>query len=322
MKLFIKHNISFIILFIFVFIGLGFIIESLGGIENNFKYFIFLGFFQLFIFLIIRYFNNYRIYNILSSEPKELEDILLDNPRSVLEEAFSRNQREYFKLFNNKIRELENIQKEYKIFIDQSIHQMKTPLSVISMISQNNRENEDFKKLLTQVNSLDYYLSQTLNFLRLSDIEKDIQIEKINLRVLIVEIINELRDFFILNSIYPSINMDESIFIFTDRKQIKNVIYQIVTNGIKYGKKNSNLDFAVENKTEDTILNITNEGIGITPSDIDRIFDIFYTGENGRIYGESSGVGLYIVKKTLDLLSHNIIVKSIPNGKTTFSIYF
>ncbi|WMM23472.1 sensor histidine kinase [Tissierella sp. MB52-C2] len=322
MKLFIKHHISFIILFIFVFIGLGFIIESLGGIENNFKYFIFLGFFQLLIFLIIRYLNNYRIYNILSSEPKELEDILLDNPRSVLEEEFSRNQRECFKLFNNKIRELENIQKEYKIFIDQNIHQMKTPLSVISMISQNNRENGDFKKLLTQVNSLDYYLSQTLSFLRLSDIAKDIQIEKINLRVLIVEIINELRDFFILNSIYPSINMDESIFIFTDRKQIKNVIYQIVTNGIKYGKKNSKLDFRVENKTEDTVLNITNEGIGITPSDKDRIFDIFYTGDNGRIYGESSGVGLYIVKKTLDLLSHNIMVKSIPNGKTTFSIYF
>ncbi|MBU5426832.1 sensor histidine kinase [Tissierella pigra] len=322
MKLFIKHHISFIILFISVFICLGVIIEVLGGIENNFKYFVFLSFFQLFIFLFIKYFRNYRIYNILCNKPKELEDMLLNNPKSSLEEEFSLNQREYFKIFNNKVLELESIQKEYKTFIDQSIHQMKTPLSVISMISQNNGENEDFKKVLIQVNSLNYYLSQTLNFLRLSDIEKDMQIEKINLRTVVVEVINGLKDFFILNSIYPSVNINENIFVFTDKKQIKNVIYQITTNGIKYSKKNSKLIFDIEINTKYTILNITNEGIGIPSSDIDRIFDIFYTGENGRIYGESSGVGLYITKKILDLLSHNITVKSVLNGKTTFSIYF
>lgn len=322
MKLFIRHHISFIILFILVFICLGFIIEVLGGIENNFKYFIFLSFFQLFIFLFIKYFRNYRIYNVLSNKPKELKDMLLDNPKSNLEEKFSRNQREYFKIFNNKILELENIQKEYKTFIDQSIHQMKTPLSVISMISQNNGEDEDFKKVLAQVNNLDYYLSQTLNFLRLSDIEKDIQIEKINLKSLVVEVINELKDFFILNSIYPSVNIDENIFVFTDKKQIENVVYQITNNGIKYGKKNSKLIFDLESDAGNIALNITNEGIGIISSDIDRVFDIFYTGENGRIYGESSGVGLYIVKKVLDLLSHDIGIKSIPNEKTTFSIYF
>lgn len=322
MKLFIKHHISFIVLFILVFICLGFIIEVLGGIENNFKYFIFLSFSQLFIFLVIKYFRNYRIYNVLSNEPKELKDMLLHNPKSNLEERFSRNQKEYFKIFNNKILELESIQKEYKMFIDQSIHQMKTPLSIISMISQNNRENEDFKKVLVQVNNLDYYLSQTLNFLRLSDIEKDIQIEKINLRALVVEVVNDLKDFFILNSIYPSVNIDESIFVFTDKKQIKNVVYQITNNGIKYGKKSSKLIFDIESDVGNTILNITNEGIGIVSSDIDRVFDIFYTGENGRIYGESSGVGLYIVKKVLDLLSHHIMIKSMPNEKTTFSIYF
>lgn len=322
MKLFIRHHISFIILFILVFICLGFIIEVLGGIENNFKYFIFLSFFQLFIFLFIKYFRNYRIYNVLSNKPKELKDMLLDNPKSNLEEKFSRNQREYFKIFNNKILELENIQKEYKTFIDQSIHQMKTPLFVISMISQNNGEDEDFKKVLAQVNNLDYYLSQTLNFLRLSDIEKDIQIEKINLKSLVVEVINELKDFFILNSIYPSVNIDENIFVFTDKKQIENVVYQITNNGIKYGKKNSKLIFDLESDAGNIALNITNEGIGIISSDIDRVFDIFYTGENGRIYGESSGVGLYIVKKVLDLLSHDIGIKSIPNEKTTFSIYF
>ncbi|ABR49679.1 integral membrane sensor signal transduction histidine kinase [Alkaliphilus metalliredigens QYMF] len=322
MKLFIKHHISFIVLFILVFICLGFTIEVLGGIENNFKYFVFLSFFLLFIFLAIKYFRNYRIYNAFSNKPKELKEILLHNPKSALEEAFSQNQREYFKIFNNKILELESIQKQYKMFIDQSIHQMKTPLSVISMISQKNGEDESFKKVLAQVNNLDYHLSQTLKFLRLSDIEKDIQIEKINLRALVVEVINDLKDFFILNAIYPSVNIDEDIFVFTDKKQIKNVIYQITNNGIKYGRKDSKLIFDIKSDIGNTILNITNDGIGIVSSDIDRVFDIFYTGENGRTYGESSGVGLYIVKKVLDLLSHHISIKSIPNEKTTFSIYF
>lgn len=322
MRLFIRNHISTVAMFILTFIGLGFMIETLGGIENNFKYFVFLSLFLLFIFLLIRYIRNYRFYNALSDEPKNLKEMLLHNPKSSLEEEFSRNQEVYFKMCNKKLLELENKQKEYKMFISQSIHQMKTPLSVISVVSQNNDEDENFKKVLSKVNILDYHLSQTLKFLRLNDIEKDIQIEKTNLKDIVVEVINELKDYFILNSIYPTVNIDKNVFVYTDKKQIKNIIYQITNNGIKYGEGSSKLVFDLGKDKENTILNISNEGIGINPSDIDRVFDIFYTGDNGRIYGESSGVGLYIVKKTSELLSHQIKIKSTPNKTTTFSIYF
>lgn len=322
MKLFIRHHISMIVMFILTFGCLGFMIETLGGIENNFKYFVFLSLFLLFIFLLIRYIRNYRFYNTLSDDPKALKEMLLHNPKSSLEEEFSRNQEVYFKMCNNKLLELEKKQQEYKMFISQSIHQMKTPLSVISMVSQNNDEDEKFKKVLSKVNILDYHLSQTLKFLRLDDIEKDMQIEKTNLKDMVVEVVNDLKDYFILNSIYPTVNIDKNIFVYTDRKQLKNIIYQITNNGIKYGESNSKLVFDLDRDKENTVLNISNKGIGINPSDIDRVFDIFYTGDNGRIYGESTGVGLYIVKKTSELLSHEIKIKSTPNKTTTFSIYF
>lgn len=321
MKLFIKDHLDFILLFIFVFFGLGLVIELLDGIENNYLYFVFLSGIFFIIFLIIKYIKNYRIYNSLSKEPNSLEEMIIANPKSHLEWSYSKNQRMFYKIFNEEILENESIQRQYKTLIEQNIHQLKTPLSTISMISQNNKDNEDFKKVLVQVDNLDYYLSQTLNYIRLRDVKKDLKIEKVYLKKLISEVINELKDYFILNSIFPSIEFSEDIFIYSDKKLLKSVIYQIINNAIKYGKKDSKVIFSIDGDGEIT-LNISNEGIGISSSDLDRIFDIFYTGDTGRIYGESSGIGLYLVKNILNELSHNISVTSVQNEKTTFSIHF
>ncbi|MCB2312417.1 ATP-binding protein [Clostridium tagluense] len=70
------------------------------------------------------------------------------------------------------------------------------------------------------------------------------------------------------------------------------------------------------------ILEIRNEGVGIKKSDINRVFNLFFTGDNGRTFGESTGVGLYIVKKIMDLLGHKIYVKSKPGEQTTFYMHF
>lgn len=322
MKLFLKDSLGIIVLYIISFIVLGIFYSALGGFEDNIGYFIFLNSFSLICFLVYRYISNYQIYKKLSVKPKQFEEIITMEPRSYLEAAFFETMQEYIKLYNNEINLRENSQKEYKVMLNQWIHQMKTPVSVINLISQNNTYNDDFDKIQLQTKKMDYNLSQMLTFLRMDDFKSDMKVEKINMKKIVFEVVNELKEYFIVSSIYPKVDIQEDLMVNTDKKWIKIAIYQILSNAIKYSTKNKTVK--IEGRLEDNkiVLEISNEGIGIKKSDIKRIFNLFFTGENGREYGESTGVGLYIVKKVLDLLDHEIEVESEPRLCTKFYIYF
>ena len=70
------------------------------------------------------------------------------------------------------------------------------------------------------------------------------------------------------------------------------------------------------------VLSVEDEGCGIQPEDIPRIFDLFFTGQNGRLRGESTGLGLYMVKQILDYLGHAIQVDFAVGSGTKFQIFF
>ncbi|MEW9094711.1 MAG: sensor histidine kinase [Clostridiaceae bacterium] len=322
MKLFLKDNLPIIILYIINFIILVFFYNKLGGFEQSMGYFVFLSLFLLICFLIYRYISNSEIYKKLSQKPKNFEDIITIDAHSPLEEAFFETMQEYMRLYNKKINSMENSQKEYKIMLNNWVHQIKTPVSVINLLVQNNYENEVFQKVLLETKRIDYNLLQILTFLRIDDFEKDMKIERVNLKSIVLEVVNDLKEFFIGESVFPKVSISQDLRVNTDKKWIKYAIYQIINNGIKYSTKGKNVYINAFEEKGMIVLEILNEGIGIKKSDINRIFDLFFTGDNGRIFGESTGVGLYIVKKILDILEHKITVKSQPGERTAFYIYF
>lgn len=322
MKLFLKDIMGFVILYIVSFIALVFLYKKLDGFQQNMGYFIFLSSFLLFCFLLYRYISNKQFYRKLSQKPEHIEDMLTQDAHSELEKAFSKNMQEYMKLYNSEINSLKNTQKEYKIMLNQWVHQMKTPISVINLLAENNADNTDFQKVIFQTQKLDYDLLQILTFLRMDDFAKDMKIENVNLKETILEVVNELKEFFIIQSVFPKVSIPTELIINTDKKWIKYAIYQIINNAIKYSKKNKVISINSYVEKDMIILEITNKGVGIKKSDINRVFDLFFTGDNGRTFGESTGVGLYIVKKIMDLLGHDIYVKSQPGEQTTFYINF
>ena len=75
-------------------------------------------------------------------------------------------------------------------------------------------------------------------------------------------------------------------------------------------------------KAERVILSIIDEGIGIEKADLDNIFELFYIGKNGRNNADSSGIGLYIVKKVIEYLGHKLEVESKIGRGTSMTIIF
>ncbi|MFM1554823.1 ATP-binding protein, partial [Helcococcus ovis] len=93
------------------------------------------------------------------------------------------------------------------------------------------------------------------------------------------------------------------------------VIEQILSNSLKYTDDGS-IDIFMENG----ILKIKDSGIGISKSDLPRIFEKGYTGYNGRNSADSSGLGLYLISNVLKKLHFNIDIDSEVNIGTVVNI--
>lgn len=110
--------------------------------------------------------------------------------------------------------------------------------------------------------------------------------------------------------------------VYSDSKWLRFVLYQLLTNALKYSNEGGKIIICAENMGDSAVLHIQDEGCGIDPRDIRRIYDLFFTGQNGRQRGESSGLGLYMVKQILDYLGHTIEVQSEVGKGSTFTICF
>lgn len=285
-------------------------------------------FLSSFIFLLLyNYFRKKKFYNELINNTK-----LLDKKYLVLETlnepSFLEGKILYDSLYqidksmNERIKLYEKNLSDFKEYVEMWIHEVKIPLSSLSLMCHNHH-NEIDKKYLNQINKLDNYVDQVLYYVRSNDAEKDFLIKKTNLEKVINSVMIKNKDEILLNNI--TVNVENlNIFVYTDTKWLIFIINQILNNSIKYKKKNGNSLIKIYATEEKDLVNlfIYDNGIGINKSDITRVFDKTFTGENGRKDANSTGMGLYIVKKLIDKLGHKISISSKENEYTEVKITF
>lgn len=324
MKLFFRDHIPYIVIYVLSFIlTIIYCILSKALKSGDAAYIIFFNTLMITCFFIYRYNSNKRVYKILSDEMNVLEESISDLGPSVLGEAMESLFKKQYGLYQGKIEAYNQNQKEHLTFMNHWVHQMKTPLSVIQLYIQEHEGEEMAENLKSEVDKLNKGLNMAMYFARLDEFQKDFLAEKVDLHNLIIEIINEEKRLFIKNRVYPELKLEESTIVYSDKKWIKFAIEQIITNGVKYSKgQNNKLMIELKKKSNMVILDIIDKGVGIPKKDIKRVFDAFYTGENGRIFGESTGMGLYIVKKVCDSLEHKVEIESEVGLETRVRIIF
>jgi len=323
LKLFIMDN-GFLCLVVLLtqifFFGILFFIKGIW-FEEIF-YFGFLVFFMLALFILIRFYKTGRVYKKFSLKSKLLNDYLIEYPRSAFEEEYNLMIEEMIK--NNGSREIEQKQdkKLQKVMIYRFVHQMKTPLSVLKLICENHSEEEDYKKIGRNVNTIEYNLNQILNIYRLDEFKNDFVSEKVLLKNICKECINGLKDYFISSQIYPKLDINEDIYVYSDSKWLKLIIHQILTNAIKYSNSTQTVSVTAKKEDYKVYLSIIDTGVGIEKADLRSIFELFYIGKNGRNNADSSGIGLYIVKRVSEYLGHKVEVESEIGKGTKMTIIF
>lgn len=228
--------------------------------------------------------------------------------------------------YNVKLKKYEDIDKINKDFDLLWIHQMKTPISVIKLLLDGEINEKNKISISEEVEKISNGLNLRLYNQRINDFESDFKIGNINLSSIIGEVIQENKNTFIINRIYPKVEIDEDIYINSDEKWIKFTLSQIIQNALKYTKvkniDNKMIEIYTEKKGDSVVLHIKDNGVGIAKKDLNRLYNPFFTGENGRKYSESTGMGLYLVNIVLNKLGHRLNIDSIENEYTEVRIEF
>ncbi|WP_155592549.1 sensor histidine kinase [Lysinibacillus cavernae] len=322
MKLFFRDHLSIIILYGISFLLLPWIIHALDDLSSNYNYFIFLVSFLFIIWLLGRYYRRRKLYTHLQKDAQTQDDLYLFEPRSPIEQAYSSKLSQMKYLLLTQQQRLEEQAQEKQLVLSHFVHQMKTPLSVIQLVIQTTSnktsgELQQWQTISKECDKLTFTLNQLLTYERTSNLVADLKIEPIVLKRLVQEVVNDLKDYFIAREIFPKMTLTEDQIIYSDRKWLKIVLYQIVNNAIKYSEIAGTIHIQYDSST----LQIINHGETIPDSEISRVFDLFYTGIKGRTSGEATGIGLYLAKKILTTLEHPFTLQSFDHV-TTFSINF
>ncbi|MDK6298682.1 sensor histidine kinase [Staphylococcus caprae] len=221
----------------------------------------------------------------------------------------------------NELTEVKNQQVEYRNDVESYfltwVHQIKTPITASQLLLERNEENV-VNRVRQEIVQIDNYTSLALSYLKLLNEESDMTISEVEINELIRPLIMKYRIQFIEQHTRIHYEKCEDK-VLTDAQWASIMIEQILNNALKYARGK---DIWIEFDASEQSLIIKDNGVGISKADIPKIFDKGYSGYNGRLNEESSGIGLFIVKHISNHLNHEVDVDSKLNEGTTFKIHF
>ncbi|MGB1033105.1 MAG: sensor histidine kinase, partial [Flavobacteriales bacterium] len=113
---------------------------------------------------------------------------------------------------------------------------------------------------------------------------------------------------------------EKGIMVKADRSQIEQVLTNLLVNSIKYGKSDGKTIFSFYDMDDTILVELADNGIGISEGDLPRIFERFYRVDKSRNrHAGGSGLGLSIVKHIIDAHNQTINVRSTADVGSTFS---
>lgn len=210
---------------------------------------------------------------------------------------------------------------DYKEYIELWVHEIKTPIATCKLLIENN-ESKVTNSIGEEIDRVEDYIEQALFYTRSNNIEKDYLIKELNIKNCIYNVINRNANILIAKGVNVKVENADKI-IYSDSKWVQFILHQIISNAIKYmNKDNKLIKLYCEEKDSNIILNIEDNGIGMSEKSILKAFEKGYTGENGRKFGKSTGMGLYLCKKMCTKLGLGIKIDAKENEGTTVSILF
>jgi signal transduction histidine kinase len=279
------------------------------------------------LYLIVKFLYYKSLFKALNDIVRnERNEILnrLPKPKSYEQILFHEVLAALYNEQSAKIQRLQEQKKEYEEFITSWVHQVKTPIAVSRLLIENNSSSPSTNTLYSieeELDKIENYIEQALYYSKIDDFSKDYLINEVELNRLVKEAVKKQAKTFINKKI--TIEMENTdLMVTTDKKWLLFILDQVLSNSLKYTSIGGKIKIygLIEARVQKLI--IEDNGIGIKPEDLDRVFDKGFTGYNGREDYKATGIGLYLSKKLARKLDHYISIESKYGEYTKVAIIF
>lgn len=271
------------------------------------------------IFLVIRFMRERPKLHYLQREAS-MEDLPQDGLSATEKRITERFMDDLHRLAHEKQLLQVDVQEEQDDILAW-VHEMKAPLTALKLMHEQVENPRLQQKIQSEWLRLYLLVDQRLHQTRLATIAQDNRLERVGIRQVVYQEIRELRSWCMEKGIGVEVDELEKQVV-TDVKWLAFIVRQVLSNAVKYSEPQSTIDIGMQEVADHLVLIIRDEGCGIRPEDLPRIFRKSYTGTVGRESTASTGMGLYLAKRAADQLGITLNVKSELNKGTTVFIQF
>ncbi|MFJ5770910.1 sensor histidine kinase [Psychrobacillus sp. NPDC093180] len=281
-----------------------------GWRSETFFYAFILSGIVLLVFLLFRYQQNVRVIRRLKREDHDSLSLEGELAKVYIDELKRNHIRE--------INEVHDKQNQHYDFIVSWFHEIKTPIAVLRLLQQTDMDTDSLREEITRIEN---YVDQALYYAKLDSFNQDYDIQNCDVIHVSKEIVKSHSKTFFSKKIRINIQT-ETLKVQSDSKWLQFIVNQLLTNSLKYTEQGGEIIIsAIETPKEKQLL-IRDNGIGISQKDLPRIFNRGFTGETGRTYTKSTGMGLYLAQQLSNKLGHHISCTSKVGEFTQFIVHF
>ncbi|WP_433748129.1 sensor histidine kinase [Falsibacillus pallidus] len=283
-------------------------------------YMVFLSSILFIIFAVIRYQRETKYYKRLEEWDNNLNVTDLEQPDSPFEKIISKSLTIQADLLKESSSDIRTAMEKEKDDLLSWIHEVKTPLTAMHLIIERMEDQMLKSQLKYEWLRIHLLLDQQLHQKRITFIENDLYIEKVDLETIFFGEFKTLQSWCIQKGIGFDLDLIEAE-VLSDAKWLAFILRQVLTNAVKYSEAS---EIIIKSRMENdrTILSIQDFGRGIELKDLPRIFDRGFTSTVDHHDNASTGMGLYLAKKAAVPLLIDIQVSSIRGEGTTFTLVF
>ncbi|WP_338552466.1 HAMP domain-containing sensor histidine kinase [Paenibacillus sp. KS-LC4] len=215
-----------------------------------------------------------------------------------------------------------------KQFVSNVSHELKTPLAAIKGFSQylyeGENEDKDLQKIYYHIVNESERLTALINeLLLLASFDKagpqEAGTEKMNVSDLTERVVADMRPKAEQKQITMEVKLAKAAFVYANSILLSHAIANILDNAIKYSHANTPIRVETFIRQHEAIIQVTDQGMGISKQDVARVQERFYRAENANV-AKGSGLGLSICKEIAEKLGGSIVIESELSVGTTVSI--
>ena len=269
------------------------------------------------LFIVIEWKRSDRRIRRLKSRLEKLPEKyligeIMDRPRDAVELEYFLLMKEMSRSAIGAVEQARAEKQDYYDYVESWVHEMKTPLTACSLILSN---GGDTVKLRRELKRADNLTETILTYAKLRTAQKDTQISFVNLRAICDQAVREEMELLIASDI--GILIDGECAVYSDSKLLVFILKQLLINCAKYCP-----GCQIHLLLSDGRLTFSDNGPGIPSHELRRVTERGFTGTLGRSYGQSTGMGLYIVSELCKILNIDLEVASEEHRFTRFLFSF